>query len=519
MCCCLCAAVLLQQMLDVQHSAAARVKTHVVTITDNVDPEVNGGFFELGGPALNDRGVVVFLNYLYTTREDVGLFHGNSNGDPVPIVLEGESAPDGNGAFSYLDYPALNNADQTAFVGLLSDTIGGDDYSFGLFRSSGTSSPERVVREGDTAPDGNGTFSTFGFPALNLTGQTAFQGFLSDTINGENEGIFRSDNSSIVQFARVGQLAPDGNGSFSRFDHPLLNNAGQVAFRGDLIGTTFGSNDDSGIFLSNDKGSLVQIAREGSKGPDGNGTFSRFLTHFALNDIGQVAFNSILTDTNGGSDAQVLFLSDGTGGLVRITSEGDPAPDSNGNFSGTAHPVLNNVGQVAFVGKLTGTRGGRNDSGGVFRGDGMNNLVQIARTGQASPDSNGNFFLFFTPSLNDRGQAAFIGILGNTIADDGSDDLALYFHDDHLGLTQLVRTGDALLGSTITSLIFGSGVTSTSNERSGLNELGQVAYRFFLADGRQGIAIATVVPEPTTFVLVLSAISALLLRHRSIRPV
>jgi hypothetical protein len=124
--------------------------------------------------------------------------------------------------------------------------------------------------------------------------------------------------------------------------------------------------------------------------------------------------------------------------------------------------------------------------------------VQIARKGQTAPDGNGNFFqpVFAAYSLNDAGQVAVLATLTET-SGDTNDNEAIYIFDDASGLAKVARKGDPLLGSTITALFFnGSAVNPfpgpTGDERSGLNEAGQVAYRFRLADGRDGIAIWSV---------------------------
>ena len=53
----------------------------------------------------------------------------------------------------------------------------------------------QVARKGDPAPDGNGTFSSFDSPPRgpNERGQATFLGFLIGTSGGENSGIFVAD--------------------------------------------------------------------------------------------------------------------------------------------------------------------------------------------------------------------------------------------------------------------------------------------------------------------------------------
>ncbi|MEM1213175.1 MAG: choice-of-anchor tandem repeat NxxGxxAF-containing protein, partial [Planctomycetota bacterium] len=198
--------------------------------------------------------------------------------------------------------------------------------------------------------------------------------------------------------------------------------------------------------------------------------------------------------------------------LTQLAREGQAAPDNNGSFSGFGNPALNDAGQAAFVSTLTGTAGGTSDDFGIFRSDGSSGgLTQLAREGQAAPDNNGSFLSFNTPALNDAGQAVFRGRLTGT-AGGSSDDRGLYFYDDLLGLIQIAREGDPFLGSTLTNLSFIPGST-LQDEGSGLNELGQVAYSFSLADGRQGIALYTI-PEPASLALLALGAAALTRRQR-----
>ena len=82
--------------------------------------------------------------------------------------------------------------------------------------------------------------------------------------------------------------------------------------------------------------------------------------------------------------------------------------------------------------------------------------------------------------------------------------------DEMLGeLIRVVREGEPFVGSTIKSLSFN---TSTVGG-NGLNNHGQSAYGFLLADGRSGIAVATI-PEPTSAVLFSFAAAALIVRKR-----
>lgn len=485
--------------------------TEIIALTGDISPDANGSFSTFDAPVLNEAGQVAFSSFLTNTRfrDDRGIFLGDRVA-LTQVVRENQSDP--SGEFSFSDFrpvPTLNDIGQSAFFGFVSGPAG---TRGGIFRGDG-SDLTQLARTGQDAPDANGFFVNIRSLAFNEAGQTAFQGRLFNTAGGRSDdyGIFRGNGSSLTRIAREGEAAPDANGSFSEFDEVVaLNDAGQAAFRATLNNTAGGTSDDTGIFRG-DGSTLTQIARTGQSAPDANGSFSNFGSGVSLNDAGQAAFVGELTGTTGGgSDNAGIFLGDGST-LTQIIRTGQAAPDANGSFSNFDSPSLNDAGQVAFVGFFIGTAGGFGDDSGLFRSDGSI-LTQIAREGQAAPDANG-FFSEFTGgvALNNAGQAAFLGDLTGTVGG-SSDDLGLYLFDDGLGLIQIAREGDPFLGSTITELSFAPGF-SVQDEGSGFNDLGQVAYQFTLADGRSGIALYTI-PEPASLTLLALGVAALTRRSR-----
>lgn len=493
------------------HVSFAAPVTEVIAVGGDPAPDADGSFYLFSNPSLNDAGHVAFLAFLTDTSEgssDHGRIYRGDAATLVEVLRKGQDAPDGNGSFSEFNAPALNETGQAAFFGVLSGTSGGTNDDRGIFRGDGATLVS-LAREGQAAPDGNGSFSGFStFPAFNDAGQAAFRGGLRDTSGGgeETSGIFRGDGTTLAQVARGDQPAPDGNGNFYSFDFPTLNNAGQVAFRGVLDNTSGGASDTAGLFRG-DGETLVQIARAGQSVPGGNGTFIDFVVP-SLNDSGQAAF--VADIASDGTDDHGIFRGDGAA-LVQIARQGQAVPDGNGTFSFLFAPALNNEGQAVFSANLAETTGGSSDSRGIFRGDGLT-LEQLARAGQASPDGNGSFTGFLDLAVNDAGQAAFLGLLTGT-SGGTSDDSGIFFYDDGLGLLSVVREGDELLGSTITDLLFEDSVGTGGDERGGLNELGQVAYRFTLADGRQGLAVS-LVPEPGGLGLLALGAMGLLRRCR-----
>jgi hypothetical protein len=61
-------------------------------------------------------------------------------------------------------------------------------------------------------------------------------------------GTPRVEAAEPVVVVFLGDPVPDGNGTFTFLDNAVINDAGQVAFRGSLAGTTGGGNDNRGIF-------------------------------------------------------------------------------------------------------------------------------------------------------------------------------------------------------------------------------------------------------------------------------
>lgn len=182
-----------------------------------------------------------------------------------------------------------------------------------------------VVITGEPAPDGNGKFATVLAPVINQSGQVAFRGTLSETSNGneDNSGIFRGDGVSLKRIARSGQSVPDGNGLLS-FDinYPAINASGGVGFWS-MISVPGGSMAE-GIFTG-DGNSLIQVARTGQPASQvGTNKFRQFIAvnnsepAINLNKDGQLVFTAYLDH-----GAQGIFRWDGTN-ILEIARAYDP---------------------------------------------------------------------------------------------------------------------------------------------------------------------------------------------------
>lgn len=459
------------------------------------------------------------------------------------LAVTGTTAPDANGTFSVFSTPILNNAGQVAFQATLTDTDGGINDDVGIYRADGIALTQ-IDREFSLGLTSLGKLSEpSGF---NDAGQVVYTATSTTPTTSPTEQIRLGSAGGFTVIAAQGQTAPGGNGKFSAFSPPILNNTGQIAFQGTLTETVGETNDDLGIYRS-DGTSLTTIVREFSN-PLGTISLRDLSLPQGLNNAGQVVYAATVKDVTT-SPTQQLRLSSG-GGFTVIAAEGQPAPDNNGLFSGTTtftSAALTDAGQVAFKARLIGTVAGTLDDQGVFVGSG-DAVTQIAREGQAAPDHNGAISRFGVGlAMNESGQIAFHasfrdtavplgpdnrGVLigahgaliqierGGQAAPDGNgllrhvstsrrpainasgqavftanllgtaggttDDFGLFIADG-FDIVQIARSGQSLLLNKIESLPF----NIDSFETHRINDAGQVAYRTALIGGSEAIALWT----------------------------
>ena len=341
--------------------------------------------------------------------------------------------------------------------------------------------------------DSAGPFSDFGSvssPSLNGEGTVGFFAVLD---NGTS-GVFKGSGGNITTIG----INSDPFG-FLRTVYPVINDAGMVAF------LAFQWNGVSERILAGNGGPLTTIAET-------NGQFRGFAGLTAIDTVGTVAFwasqdagPSGIFGGNGGAATPILFGStslpvdpgvslNDVGTIAFRTGDGTGIATFNGGVitmiaesSGTLNyfgsgPSLNGAGTVAFVAGVGGIDGG---TFGIYKGNG-GPLTTIA-------DASGPFSSFGTfnsgyASINDAGYVAFLGRL-----DAGG--VGIYLGDGSEP-TEVISYGDPLFGSTVTSL---------SMSPTSLNDDGQVAFYYGLANGTTGIAVANPIPEPSSaFLLALS---------------
>jgi len=464
----------------------------IVALTGQAAPDGNGTLDRFEPPVISNSGEAAFVADLVGTagdfRDNSGIYRGSNSAQLGVVFRGGATPPDGNGIYGDFgrDY-VINDSGEVVTLTSIRDAVGGANE--GIFRSGGGAGLQvEIVRDGDAVVGGNGSFSSYNTPQVNNNGLVSFKALLSGTSGGvsDREGVYIGDGSQALrEVARMGKPAPDGNGTYGGLPQfPSLNDLGQVAFSVRMNSTDEGALDDHAIVRGDGLSPTVVMAREG----DGAGTSGQhgLLNDPAINDLGQIAFiSSGMRNTSGGADNNTaLFKAEQPGISVEIARKGDNPPDGNGTFSSFEDPVLNDAGVLAFLSNLQGTLGGSSDDRAIYRGNESLGLTKIVREGELAPQGGGSFTSLRDPAFNEQGQLAFAAFVA-------PGDLGLYFFDDLLGLTKVISEGDAFLGSTVSDLFVNTRNSPTGNQRDWLNDFGQVAFQFELADGREGIAIWT----------------------------
>jgi hypothetical protein len=351
---------------------------------------------------------------------------------------------------------SLNNHGTVAFAG---GKVGGESEvgDQGVFTGAG--GPITTVI------DNSGTFDNFRSPSINDNGIVAFYG----EYDGPEEGIFTSNGGPVTTIAQtgVGPLA----GQFPReVGFPVINSSGDVAFR-----VFFHELDPSRLNFAIYKGSggpLTLIAD--SSGP----LLLTNSTPLHMNDSGIVAFAAVL-------DARGVAIVSGNGGPLSTL-----LTDAAG-FTGFSDPSINANGALAFsTGRTNGVRGIFTSIGGA--------VTTVA-------DSDGPFNADFGREalINASGKVAFRATLdaGGSGIFTGPDPIA----------DKVIQTGDSLFGSTVTVV----GHLSTKVDGTfDINDNGDVAFRYELANGTFGIAVAWLVPEPASLIHLAVSLVALLCLDR-----
>lgn len=492
-------------------------------------------FDHLGYPTINAAGQIAFLGHVNDTDVNTPIPDGGiwsetagSIGNPGLVALEGDTAPGTppDVKFSGFAGPVLNDAGQIAFRAVIQGPGVDHTNNFVIWsQAAGANSPlELIVRDGDAPPDTppDVAFTGISTPILNRAGQIAFSAQLSTlSSNGFSDRGFWSNAlgplGNIKPVVRTGDSAPGTKPgiTFSHIDTGIsvVNDVGQIAFWAQLTGPDVDRNNDTGIWseVAGSPGKFKLVARTGDKAPGTKSgvTFRRF-TSLAFNDAGQTAFRGRLTGTgvDGTNNEGVWSEAAGSPGKLRLVARtGDAAPGTGrGVVFGRLKwaPALNNDGQIAFRGMLSGTGVDKSNSDGIWSkaAGSAGKLRLVARTGDAAPGAGAGVVfsrLQWDPVLNNAGQIAFRGELFGAGVD-LSNNAGIWITDADGQPTLIIQKGDLLdvdndsLNEEIRT-VASININWEYDQPAFFNDAGQLAFRATFTDGTEGIFVATI-PSP-----------------------
>ncbi len=232
-----------------------------------------------------------------------------------------------------------------------------------------------------------------------------------------------------------------------------------------------------------------------------------------------------------GTKGEGIFSGQSGSDHILLAREGDAVLgiDEGTKLLDVDSPSLNGNGQFAFRGSILGTGVERTARRVIFSNGIGSGLKIVAREGDQAPgaDSEVKFNSFHSPSLNARGQTAFLGHLEGSQIDD-SNDRGIYAQDLAGTLHLIARKGGAIDVSddpmasdfrTVSSLSFLDTRGNEAGRASGFNDLGQLAFRAEFTDGSEGVFVSNLVavPEPSTLVMFLLMALAMLQRRQAAR--
>ncbi|MEX2168639.1 MAG: choice-of-anchor tandem repeat NxxGxxAF-containing protein [Pirellulales bacterium] len=312
------------------------------------------------------------------------------------------------------------------------------------------------------ASDATGGFGGFGGSAglINASGTVAFQG--NKPFESPSQGIYTGAGGALTFIA--GNEIGSPFSEFSSGGIEAINDAGTVAFYARRRASAGGG---EGIFTRSGAGPITTVADSTS------GVFSGLSSQPAINAGGSVAFSG--DGTAPGVLAGIFVVAPG-GGVTTIV-------DASDGFTGPGTTSLNNSGTVAFVARNGSVQG-------IFTGNG-GALTTVA------DESDGFRQFLSTPAINNNGLVVFDALL--------EDNRRGIFTGPDPVADKVILAGETLFGGTVIDTQF----------RNGLNDNGDIAFKYSLDNGVEGLAVAVaVVPEPAGFGLLVAAGICCLLRRR-----
>ena len=328
----------------------------------------------------------------------------------------------------------------------------------------------------------------FGFPSINNNGMVSFRGTYKDGGWGLFAGSSRGGPLTTLIDSRVGGLVRYVSG-----EPHGLNDAGTIAFQGGL------EDGRIGVFTVAPSGALTTVFSGfgPAVGVPENPPVQRYPVIGYKTDIDGAGAAVFWTrDADG-----VTSIRKGAGGAITTVV------DTRGDLKFLGQPAMNQSGTVSFFGSPDGEEVGVYvaDAAGVRRVWGapegrrfdasstatdINDLGAIAIEGGGIVAPDGTFTTIGgegqpgSPAINNAGAIAFYSGFGEY----PNNTYGVYTGSNPVA-DKVIAKGDPLFGATATGMsVFGGG----------MNDRGEIVFKYSVSGGRYGIAVARPVPEPAS---------------------
>lgn len=278
----------------------------------------NNNAFVFGGRVTGGAGI--------NSNNDNGIWHYQGNTGAL-VARESTSAPGiPGGIFANPFNAVVNDSGQIAFRGMAQDGAGitmSNRAAIWKYNEAGATG-KLIARTGvGDVPGHSGDFAVFGDPVINNAGQIAFRATLA---SGE-EGIwlYNSDLGSNFALGNAGDVAGVAGASFTTFSKPFLTETGQLLATASLTGGGVTVSNDSGLWLFNEDGGQL-LAREGIGNTGIPGASFGVFEHFAPVGNEGVFIHATLQSSPGiveSSNDEGIWLLPFTGTPELIVRKGD----------------------------------------------------------------------------------------------------------------------------------------------------------------------------------------------------
>jgi hypothetical protein len=259
-------------------------------------------------------------------------------------------------------FPRLGTNGHVAFSSVIAGAPAPDDFAYfvglpgalqvAIRENADGGGPELFDGNGDVGVDANGTISVWTSLALPTDQDDVIYGLMPGGSEVAREGS---------------TVAPGfGGGIFSSvgFAH-ATNDAGDVAFGASVLGGDAVPNVSASGLFAGSAGHLSLVARTGTAAPGATGTTPVFATlsfDRRINNVGQVGFATRLSGegvtTSNNFAIYVWTPGEGESGTLALAAQtGNHAPDTSATtafLQFDTYPSFNNLGEVAFRGRMTG---------------------------------------------------------------------------------------------------------------------------------------------------------------------